>query len=172
MSDPFLLTLASTTTDPMEELSQAAFGRRLGLVQGYYRKLTSAGGSLDAREREMAQDVLSDLCVSYRALPERDRTNLGEDVEEIFQIMAEELVRVEGTEDWLLAGEVLEVFLGASTVHPLGSQDFWPEEDVCSGRLRPGGRRNTGGQTLNGSVIWLELPQRRLPQCGCSSDAT
>jgi len=84
-------------------------------------QLTSAGGSLDAREREMAQDVLSDLCVSYRALPERDRTNLGEDVEEIFQIMAEELVQVEGTEDGLLVDEVLKVFLGASTVHPLGT---------------------------------------------------
>jgi len=170
MSDPILQTFASKATNPMEELAQAAFGRRLGLAQGYYRQLSSVGGSLDAREREMAQDALSNLCVSYRALPERDRVNLGEDVREIFELMAEELVRAEGTELGLLDDDVLEMFLDASTAHPLGSPEDWPEEGTCPGRLRPGGRRNTGGQTLNGSMIWLELPEARLPQCGCTSE--
>ena len=157
--------------DPLERIAQLAFKRGLGLTQLRYRSVKWRQEPFDDRERNVAQDELINLCALYRALPEVDRVNLGKDIEEIFLLIAEELLWAEGSEgpdDGLLADEVLRVFLGATTCHPLGFVNEWPEEGGCGGWEIHDGRRNGGGQTLMGSVIWLEPPRSRTECCGCA----
>jgi len=169
---PFVSDFASNPINAMEEVAQLAFERSLAVTQHLSRTLSEGEGPFDSGERAMAQDELVKLCALYRALPKVDRVNLGRGVEQIFLLIAEELVWVEGSEgpeDRMLEDEVLRVFLGATTSHPLAFVNEWPEEGACEDWALYDGRRNNGGQTLTGSVIWLELPRRRTERCGCTS---
>ena len=155
--------------NPLVKLAQMAFKRSLGLAQNYHRTIEERGQPLVGTERDMAQDQLIELC----ALPDVERKNLGKDVEDIFLLMAEELLWVEGDEgpaDGLLAEDVLRVFLGATTNHPLGFIDEPLDDDACGNWEIHDGGRNRGGQALTGSVIWLNLPRRRTDRCGCTLD--
>lgn len=173
MTEPFADDFVLDGANPLEKLAQRAFERSLGLAQGYHRTIEERGQPLVEIERYTAQDQLIELCALYSALPAVYRKNLGKDVQDIFLLMAEELLWAEGDEgpaDGLLADEVLRVFLGATTNHPLGFIDEPLDDDACGNWEIHDAGRNRGGQALTGSVIWLDLPSRRKDRCGCTLD--